>query len=135
MAQTTFSGPVRVGKGDNTSAWPLVAAATVTLTPTAAASTEFTVVLPKCRIQRITTQTSTAFTGATVTAQVGTALGGAQIVAAVTVLAAGTVNHTLVAAAQAATLAADTTLFIRLAQTTPTAVGAGTMTIEFIPLA
>lgn len=135
MATTTFRGPVRVGHADAATAWPLVAAATIPLIPTAGASTEFAVKLPKCRILRITTGTDTAFSGATVTAQVGTTLGGAQIVAAADVKPAGTVAHALVPATQDDTVADATTLFVRLAQTTPTAVGSATMTIEFVPLA
>lgn len=135
MATTTFSGPLRVGSAAANTAWPVIAAASIALTPTAAASTEFTVVVPKCRILRVTTGTDTAFTGATVTAQVGTTLGGAQIVAAVDVKPAATVNHTLVAATLDDTLAEGTTLYVRLAQTTPTAVGDAVMTIEFVPLA
>jgi hypothetical protein len=133
---TTFSGPVRIGKADNSSAWPALIGVTVTLTPTAAASTDYTVKVPKGRIVRIVTQTDTAYTGNTVTAQVGTTSGGAEIVAAATVKSAGTVDHTLVAGAQNATIAADSTLYVRLAQTaTVTAVGAGLMTITMVPLA
>lgn len=135
MATTTFSGPLRVGSAAASTAWPLVAAASIILTPTAVANTDFSVVVPKCRLLRVTTGTDTAYTGATVTAQVGTTLGGAEVVAAVSVKAAGTVSHTVVATAQDDTIAEGTTLYVRLAQTTPTAVGDAVMTIEFVPLA
>jgi hypothetical protein len=99
---------------------------------TATANTDLTIPnVPPCVIRNVSTITTTAFTGNTVTAQVGTAAGGVQIVAAVSVKSAGIVNHTVVAAGA---VFAGGTLHVRIVQTaTETAVGAATMVVDFIP--
>jgi hypothetical protein len=149
MASTTFSGPVRSGtarEGAYTNAGKAVLAQVATLTPLAQASTDFVLYLPAgAQVTDITTYTSTAYTGTTVTAQVGSTSGGAEYVAAVSVKSAGTVAHTLVAGAlgSLASLPADATvsalagvatapLYIRIAQTGATAVGAATMVVRYI---
>jgi hypothetical protein len=104
--------------------------AQVEITPLAVASTEFTLILPPCTIHRIETVTTTLFTGATAALRVGTSLGGEQIVANVSVLAVARVSHTVVAAGAKF---AGGTVFVRLAQTTPTAVGRARTIIEYSP--
>lgn len=103
---------------------------------TAVANTEFTVTVPAGRVLRITQRTTTAYTGATATVQVGTTLGGADVVAAADITGIATRSLTLVNASVAAySPFAGGTLFVRIAQTTPTAVGAGHMVFEFEPSA
>lgn len=131
MSRTTFSGPVSIGNRD-LGAGTLVASRSTTITVTAVANTDFTEYLPTtATILRATVVTSTAFTGATVTLQIGTAVGGAQVVAATDIKAAGAVSLTYTAAGFALTGAQ--TLYIRVVQTTPTAVGAAKLLLEYIP--
>lgn len=108
---------------------PLVQSQALNLPVTAVASTEFTMTLPPCTIFRATTVTTTAYTGATVTIQLGTTLGGVDIVAATTIKAQGLFAHTVVAAGAKF---AGGTVFIRAAQTTPTAVGLGVLAVEYV---
>lgn len=108
---------------------PTVVSQALSLPVTAVASTEFTLLLPPCTIIRATTRTTTAYTGATATIQLGTTLGGVEIVAAVSIVTAGVVAHTVVAAAAKF---AGGTVFVRIAQTTPTAVGAGVLAVEYV---
>jgi len=136
MATTTFSGPVRVGNAS--AAAVLLATTTLSLAPTAAANTDLTLQMPAgiAGVIRITSFTTTAYTGNTVTVQVGTTSGGVDVVAAASIKAAGTVAHTLVAAGLGVDLAlpSSSILYVRIVQTaTVTAVGAGTMVVEFIP--
>ena len=133
MATSTFSGPVRVGNAS--AAAVLLATTTLSLVPTAAADTDLTLQMPAgiAGVIRITSFTTTAYT---VTVQVGTTSGGVDVVAAVSIKAAGTVAHTLVAAGLGVDLAlpSSSILYVRIVQTaTVTAVGAGTMVVEFIP--
>jgi len=82
---------------------------------------------------RASVYTSTAYTGATVTIQIGTSAGDASYVAAATIAAIGVHSLALVAAAAAALAALPATpnLFVRIVQTTPTAVGAATLVLEY----
>lgn len=131
MANTTFSGPLRIGNAD-TVVGVVPAARTLSLVPTAAASTDLTLAMPAgYGLLRITFYTTTAYTGTTVTAQVGTASGGSQVVAAVSIKAAGVVSATIAIADP--TLMTQT-LFVRIAQTGQTAVGAGQMVVEYLPI-
>lgn len=109
---------------------PRVESQALYVNPLAQASTEFTLTLPPCTILRATSTTTTTFTGATVTIQAGTALGGAQQIAAVSIISQGVVAHTIVASGNRF---AGGTLFVRLAQTTPTAVGRAVFGIEYVP--
>ena len=108
---------------------PLIQSQAISLPVTAVASTEFTMALPPCTILRATTRTTTAYTGATATIQLGSTLGGVDIVAAVSIVSAGVVAHTVVAGAAKF---AGGTVFVRIAQTTPTAVGAGVLAVEYV---
>lgn len=104
---------------------------------TAVASTDFTMALPPgAMILSAAFYTTTVFTGATATIQLGNAAGGAQYIAAVDVKAVQVLQLTLVNAAAGAlaslpALVGGFNLFARLAQTTPTAVGAGILEIEY----
>lgn len=133
MGTTTFSGPLRVGDPDGA-----VGVATVTrsinISATAVANTDFTIPMPAgYRLLRITNYNSTTYTGATVTLSVGTAAGGTQIINAHNILPAGVHTMAFVAAFNP-TNVTNTTLFLRIAQTTPTAVGASTVVFEYVPL-
>lgn len=135
MAASTFSGPLRVG---NASAAGVVhAVMAIPLPVTAVPDTDLTIQMPPgvASLLRITVYTTTAYTGNTVTAQVGTTVGGTDIVAAVSIKAAATVACTLVAAnlGVAMALPSGSVLYVRISQTTETAVGAATMVVEFIP--
>jgi hypothetical protein len=109
---------------------PSIQSQAIPMPVTAVANTEFTLTLPPCTIVRAQTVTTTAYTGNTVTAQLGTTLGGVDIVAATTIKAAGIFAHTVVAAGAKF---AGGTVFVRVAQTaTLTAVGLGTLSVEYV---
>lgn len=132
MGASTFSGPLRVGNAD-TVVGTVPVARTLALTPTAAANTDLTLAMPAgYGLLRITFYTTTAYTGSTVTAQVGTAAGGTQVVAATNIKAAGVVSAVIAIANPLAMT--DQTLFVRIVQTGATAVGAGTMVVEYLPI-
>lgn len=132
MANTTFSGPLRVGNSD-TVVGVVSVARSLSLVPTAAANTDLTLAMPAgYGLLRITFYTTTAYTGTTITAQVGTTSGGSDVVAAVSIKAAGVVSATI-AIANPTSMTAST-LFVRLAQTGATAVGAGQMVVEYLPI-
>ncbi len=134
---TTFSGPIRVGGTTGASPAPVTAARELAIAVTATANTDFTLTVPKSRILRITTFTTTAFGAATdATLQVGSAAAGAQYVAAVSIKNAGVVEHTLVAGALGAlsSVAEGTTLYFRVVQTgTASATGAALVVVELLP--
>ena len=78
--------------------------------------------------------TSVAYTGATATIQIGNAVAGAQYVAAVSIAPIGIVSLTLLAAQTPAFLsmpAGSPNLFIRIVQTSPTAVGTAKLVINY----
>jgi hypothetical protein len=129
MARTTFSGPVGVGTA--AASGTLVASRNIALPPTANASTDISFAVPAGRLLRATVLTETAFTGATVTAQIGTAQGGSEVASATNVKSTGAVALVLNQAGIADTL--DKTIWVRLAQTTPTAVGAARLVLEYVP--
>ena len=132
MANTTFSGPLRVGQAD-TVVGVVPVARTLSLVPTAAANTDLTLAMPAgYGLLRITFYTTTAYTGTTITAQVGTTAGGSEVVAAVSIKSAGVVSATIAIANPTSMTAAN--LFVRLAQTGATAVGAGQMVVEYLPI-
>lgn len=112
---------------------PPLLVARIPLAVTAVASTALTLALPPCRILRATTFTTTAFTGATVTLALGTSAGGGETVAAVDIKGKGIVAHTLVASnTDVHTNFTNGTLNVTIAQTTPTAVGAGMTFVEYV---
>lgn len=110
--------------------FPRVESQAIALPVTAVTNTDFTLPLPPCTIMRATTMTTTAYTAATITAQLGTTSGGVDIVAAASIKSAGVVAHTVIGTAA---LFAGGTLFVRLVQGTPTAVGAGVLSVEYVP--
>lgn len=111
-----------------------VASRAVPLVPTAAASTDLTVVVPAGHLLRISERTTVAFTGTTVTVQVGTTLGGVDIVAATDIKAIASRALTLVdASTPGFTPLPAGTLYVRIAQTGQTAVGAGVLVFELMP--
>jgi hypothetical protein len=133
MSKTGFSGPLEIGEGGTIGRPSEVIA--VPLSVLAQANTDFTVALPRCRVLRITQRTNTAYTGTTVTLQLGTTAGGQEVVAAGDIKAQAAARAlTLVAAAAPGLSDFGGTLFGRLAQTGPTAVGAGEMYVEFVRL-
>lgn len=134
MAVTHHAGPMEFyGDGGTPEGARSIVTSVVlsTITPTANASTDSTVALPVgYRLLRATVQTNVAFTGATVTLQIGSAAGGAQYVAATDIKAVGNYQLVLTTAAMAAINAAGGVVYVRLAQTTPTAVGSARLIIE-----
>ena len=103
------------------------------ITVTAVANTDFPISLPPgATILSANFYTSVAFTGTTVTAQLGSTLGASDIVAPVSVKTAGYVLFTLVATALIGALGPAPNVFCRIVQTGPTAVGAGTLVIEYV---
>lgn len=111
-----------------------IAARSVALVPTAAASTDLTLTVPVGHMLRISERTTTGFTGTTVTVQVGTTAGGADVVAATDIKAVASRALTLVDANTASfTPLPAGTLYVRIAQTGQTAVGAGQLIFELSP--
>lgn len=111
-----------------------VSSRVLSLPVTAVANTDLTIPVPAGHILRISQRTTTAYTGATVTVQVGTTVGGAEIVAAVDIKGKAVRQLTLVDANNDTfTPFAGGTVYVRIVQTTPTAVGAGQLIIEFVP--
>lgn len=106
-----------------------------TMTVTATASTDFSFTIPQgALITGIDFYTSTTFTGATVTAAVGSAQGGAQYVAAVSIVSQGKVAATFVGTGIPNLInmpAGTNNLWIRIAQTTPTAVGSALAVVSY----
>jgi hypothetical protein len=133
MATSTFSGPLRIGNSD-TVVGVVPAARTLSLVPTANINTDLTLAMPaQYGTLRITFYTTTAYTGATVNVQVGTTSGGSEVVGATNIKSAGVVSGTIAIANPTSMTA--TTLFVRIVQTaTVTAVGAGQMVIEYLPI-
>lgn len=134
MANTTFSGPIRVGNAD-TVVGVVPVARTLSLVPTASANTDLTLAMPAgYGLLRITFYTTTAYGGSTtVTAQVGTTSGGVDVVAARDIKPAGVASGTI-AIANPTNMTA-TTLFVRIVQGgTPSATGAGQMVVEYLPI-
>jgi hypothetical protein len=108
----------------------------LSLPVTAVTNTDFTMSVPAgATIESIAVYTTTAYTGTTANISIGSAQGGAQYVAATSIASIGIVQLTLVNAAAAALLAMPVgtpNVFIRIAQsTTPTAVGAGMLVINY----
>lgn len=108
----------------------------LSLPVTAVTNTDYTLSVPTgATIILITVYTTTAYTGTTANISIGSAAAGAQYVAATSIAGIGVVQLTLVNAAAASLLsmpAGTPNLFIRIAQsTTPTAVGAGTLVIDY----
>lgn len=134
MANTTFQGPVRVGRQPNVGI--LSAFRQLELPVTAVANTDLTLYLPKCQILSFQENTRVAYTGATVALSIGNTVGGAQMVSAADIKALGVRNPLTVVAAGAPLLYAwpGGDLNIRIAQGTPTAVGNGTLFVEYLPL-
>jgi hypothetical protein len=133
MSKTGFSGPLEIGEAGTVGRPVEVIAAPLSVL--AQASTDFSVALPRCRVLRVTQRTNTAYTGTTVTLQLGTTAGGQEVVAAVDVKAQSAARAlTLVAAAAPGLSDFAGTLFGRLAQTGPTAVGVGEVYVEFVRL-
>lgn len=133
MATSTFRGPLQQGLPSLIGGVP--AWRSLDLVPLAAANTDLTLAMPRCRILRFLVMTRTAFTGATVALSLGTAAGGAQLVSAADIKAQGLINALTAVAAGVPTLYDFTggTLYARLAQGTPTAVGLATLFVEYLP--
>lgn len=135
MGATNFSGPLNVGLPPEP-VGRVTEVIEVPLAVTAVANTDVAQALPAgCRILRVQSKTTTAFTGTTVTAQLGTTVGGAELSAALDVKPlASARSHVLLdtaAAVAAISLWPGGNLNARLVQTGPTAVGAGVLLIEY----
>lgn len=137
MAKTRFAGPIQVGAENAPATAYAVREHTVAVTATA--NTDFAIALPKCRVTRITTVTTTAFGAATdATLQFGSTVGGADYVAAASVKAIGRVDHTILAAAFPAlmNMAEGAVIRGRVVQTgAASAVGAAVVLVTLIQLA
>ncbi len=108
----------------------------LSLPVTAVTNTDYTMSLPTgATLVSMAVYTTTAYTGTTANISIGNAAAGAQYVTAVSIAGIGVVQLTLVNAAAAALLsmpAGTPNLFIRIAQsTTPTAVGAGVLIVNY----
>lgn len=135
MANTTFSGPLRVGSGDSIVGTVMVTR-TQAIAVTATANTDITLTMPRSKITTLLVLTGTAFGAATdATIQIGTTVGGVDYVAAQTIKAAAKVSLTFAAALLAfPTLTDASTLYIRIVQTgAASATGAATLIVEYIP--
>lgn len=125
------------GTGNPVAGDPVQASALVTVQATAVASLTTSFQLPLgARILAITALLSVAFTGAPATLSVGSTSGGAQIGAA-TAVSGSTVQVVIPialggAAPLTGTSAAGSTVFVTLAQTTPTAVGTAILFVEYV---
>jgi hypothetical protein len=159
MGTSTFSGPLQAGtvrQGPYENISPVELTAIVPITVTAVASTDFVVYLPAySTVTTVQNYTGTAFTGATVTVALGSTAGGtdyvqaAQTIKAATTTAAlatillngfgsyttvgsGLMNLPADATATAANNGIPTAaIYIRVAQTSPTAVGSSTLIIKY----
>lgn len=135
MAYSTFTGPLRVGTGDN--AGTVFAARTLAIAVTATANTDLTLTMPRGKLVTLLVLTGTAFGAATdATIQIGTTVGGVDYVAAQTIKAAAKVSLTFAAALLAfPTLSEGATLYVRIVQTgTASATGAANLIVEYIPI-
>jgi len=134
MANTTFRGPLRVGFGSNIGVVSLIRS--LDLVPLAAANTDLTLTLPRCRILRMRTMTHVAYTGTTVVLDLGSTVGGAEFVNDAAIKAIGVIDPLTVVAAGAPALYNFTggTLYARIVQTGQTNVGLATLFVEYIPL-
>lgn len=109
----------------------------LSLPVTAVTNTDYTLSLPPgATLVSAAVYTTTAYTGTTGNISLGSAAAGAQYVAATDIKAIGVVQLVLVNAAAASLLSmpnAAPNLFIRIAQsTTPTAVGAGVLVVNYV---
>ena len=85
------------------------------------------------QLLRVTNYNTTTYTGTTVSLQIGTAAGGNQIIAGHDIKPAGV--HTMtIASSFNPTNVTNQTLFLRIAQTGPTNVGASNVVFEYVPL-
>jgi hypothetical protein len=132
MAFTTFAGPVRVGRPNRVGTVP--ATRILSLPVTAIANTDLTLDMPPCQILGFRQMTTLAYTAATITLQVGNAAAGAQLVAAADIKALAARSLAIVAAGVPLMTWAGGLLYVRLVQGTPTAVGAGALYVEYLPL-
>jgi hypothetical protein len=136
MANATFSGPVRVGVGDNSGT--VMATRSLALAVTATANTDLTMTVPKGKIVTLLVLTGTAF-GAVTDAQIqiGSTVGASDYVAGTSIKAAAKVSLSFAAALLAwPTLSEGTTLYIRIVQSgTASATGAANLLVEYLPVA
>lgn len=133
MGTATFSGPLRVGANDGPNGVVTVVR-TINIAATAVANTDFTIAMPAgYQLLRIVNYNTTTYTGTTVNLSVGTAVGGAQIISAHDIKPAGVHPMTIVSTFNP-TNVTNQTLFLRIAQTGPTAVGASVVVFEYVPL-
>lgn len=136
MANTTFSGPLRVGLSDGAVGVVLVTRS-LSLSVNAVTNTDFTMQMPgRYHLLRATNYNTATYTGGgQVHLSIGTTAGGGEIVLNHDVKAGGV--HTLpFVTAFNSTNMSNTILYVRLAQTTtPTAVGSSILVLEYIPLA
>lgn len=141
MANTTFSGPLRVGRATGAvdeTVGTLLAVRTVALPVTATANTDIQLYMPKCRITSMIVFTDTAYGAATdATLQVGTAQGGAQYAAATSIKSQAKVVLSFAAAAAAFPVNAEgTVLWLRIVQSgAASATGSATLVVEYVPIA
>lgn len=128
----------RVLLGPTATAGRVVEARIRALPVGADATTDLELVLPNCRILRLTQRTTVAYLGSsTVTIAVGTSVGGAQLVTAADIKAKAA-SRVLTQVDAAADVFADFpagTMYIRIAQGgTPSATGTGELVVEYIRL-
>jgi hypothetical protein len=133
MAYSTFRGPLRAGPPLNVGEVQMVRL--LDLPAINAATADYQLTLPPCRLLDFVQMTTTAYTGATVALSLGTTLGGAEIVAALDIKALGQRVPPIVAAGAALMYSfTGGILYARIAQGTPTAVGLGRLFARYIAL-
>lgn len=133
MSTSTFSGPLRVGSSDGVNG-TVITARSISISATANTNTDFTFSMPAgYQLLRITNYNTTTYTGTTVTLSVGTTAGGAEIISAHNIKPAGV--HTMgFVSTYNPTNVTSQTLYLRIAQTGQTAIGASVVTFEYVPL-
>jgi hypothetical protein len=132
---STFSGPLQVGNVDGAVGVAIVARR-FNLTVNAVTNTDFTILMPaRYHLLRGTNYNTETYTGGgQVHLSIGTTAGGGEIVLNHDVKAGGVHDLPFVIGFNPVAMS-DTTLFVRMAQTTnPTNVGSSTLVLEYIPL-
>lgn len=131
MAYSTFRGPLRAGFP--TMLGDVMMVRRLDLAAVNAATADYQLLMPPCEILDFVQDTTVAFTGATVALSLGATLGGADYISALDIKALGSRVPPLVAAGVPGLVAfAGGTLFARIAQGTPTAVGAGRLYVRYL---
>ena len=134
MGRSTFLGPLQQGRPTTIGIVPAVRS--LLLPVTAIANTDLILTIPKAQILGFRQLTGVAYTAATIAMSLGTTVGGAEIASAIDIKAQAYRNTLALVATGVPTLLAwpGGSLYVRLAQGTPTATGSGTLFVDYLPL-